>query len=289
MVLAPELAGARTTEEAMPRKKTTTVATYVRSEDPDASTAATPEPSAEDAAAEATPKPAMPRAARRKGKKATEAAPVPASGEDGTDAASKAKSSASAKGAAKRGRKAKAKPTATGTARKPRAAKAAPETTPVAARGEDAPGSAKAAKSPARAGKAPKRGRRAKTATPAADAAPDLPDDDIQFPAQGATLADLAAAFGAHLDAFKSPGTAASYRAEMRLALAVLGEGTVLADITTAMVEEFNGHERVVTTRDGLPKARTGIAKTRRVLRLALEWAAERGIIPSAPLPDATD
>ena len=39
MVLAPELAGARTTEEAMPRKKTTTVATYVRSEDPDASTA----------------------------------------------------------------------------------------------------------------------------------------------------------------------------------------------------------------------------------------------------------
>ena len=85
--------------------------------------------------------------------------------------------------------------------------------------------------------------------------------------------------------AFKSAGTAASYAVELRLALAVLGEGTALADITPAMVEEFNGHERVIRTRDGLAKAPSGIAKTRRVLRLALEWAAERGIIPSAPLP----
>ena len=295
----------------MPRKKTTktTVATYVRSED--AGNETTTEPRHDEAAAdevsppaESAPPSAKTRAPRsRNGKRPTtpatrktpaakvapETAPAATSGEEDTASAPRAKSPVNANGAAKRGRKAKAKPTATGTARKPRAAKAAPETTPVAARGEDAPGSAKAAKSPARARKATKRSRRAKTATTTADATPDLPDDDVPLPAHGATLGDLAAAFGAHLDAFKSAGTAASYRVELRLALAVLGEDTVLADITPAMVEEFNGHERVIRTRDGLVKAPSGIAKTRRVLRLALEWAAERGILPSAPLPEAVE
>ena len=288
----------------MPRKKTTktTVATYVRSED--AGNETTTEPRHDEAAAdevsppaESAPPSAKTRAPRsRNGKRPTtpatrktpaakvapETAPAATSGEEDTASAPRAKSPVNANGAAKRGRKAK-KPAAR------TAAKAAPESAPVAPSGEDAPGSAKAAKSPARARKATKRSRRAKTATTTADATPDLPDDDVPLPAHGATLGDLAAAFGAHLDAFKSAGTAASYRVELRLALAVLGEDTVLADITPAMVEEFNGHERVIRTRDGLVKAPSGIAKTRRVLRLALEWAAERGILPSAPLPEAVE
>ena len=104
-----------------------------------------------------------------------------------------------------------------------------------------------------------------------------------------ATLGQLADAFCCHLEEDgKAPGTVRSYHGELRMACLVLGADTKLVDLTPAMVESFYEHVRVTTTRDGQPKAAVGIAKTRRVLRLALIWAAEKGVISEAPLP-ATD
>ena len=104
------------------------------------------------------------------------------------------------------------------------------------------------------------------------------PEAEPETAAQPATLADLAAAFEIHLEA-QSVGTAKSYARELALACSVLGAETPLADLTLKVVADFFDHPRVTTTRDGAPKAASSVAKTRRVLRLALAWAAERGII----------
>jgi len=44
----------------------------------------------------------------------------------------------------------------------------------------------------------------------------------------------------------------------------------------------------VTKLRSGKSKAKPSIDKTRRVLRLALCWAAERGIVSTAPIPGPT-
>jgi hypothetical protein len=101
-----------------------------------------------------------------------------------------------------------------------------------------------------------------------------------------ATLADIAAGYLANMETEgKSDGTISSYRMEPKTAAAELGEDTAVADITPEKVQAFFESKRVTKLRSGKNKAKPSIDKTRRVLRLALCWAAERGILAKAPLP----
>jgi hypothetical protein len=102
-----------------------------------------------------------------------------------------------------------------------------------------------------------------------------------------ATLAEIAAGYLAHMEAEgKSDGTISSYRMELKTAMDELGETTPIAEITTERVQEYFDCARVTKLRSGRAKAKPSIDKTRRVLRLALVWAAERGIVASAPIPE---
>ena len=108
-----------------------------------------------------------------------------------------------------------------------------------------------------------------------------------KVPSGNATLADIAAGYLAHMEeAGKSDGTISSYRMELKTAMDEIGEATPAADITTERVQEFFDCKRVTKLRSGKSKAKPSIDKTRRVLRLALVWAAERGIVATAPIPE---
>ena len=111
----------------------------------------------------------------------------------------------------------------------------------------------------------------------------------VSIPSGTATLADISAAYLAHMEeAGKSNGTIASYSMELRVAQDELGETTLVADLTPEHVGEFFTSKRVTKLRSGKNKSQLSIDKTRRVLRLALVWAAERGIIAQAPIPELT-
>jgi hypothetical protein len=102
-----------------------------------------------------------------------------------------------------------------------------------------------------------------------------------------ATLADLAAAYATQMENDgKSNGTIASYSMELKLAQDELGAETPLADLTADRVATFFNSKRVTKLRSGKQKSQLSIDKTRRVRRLALVWAAERGIISKAPIPE---
>ena len=101
------------------------------------------------------------------------------------------------------------------------------------------------------------------------------------------TLEDLAAKYLQHLeDAGKSNGTLFSYRLELIVALDELGKDTLLSTLTPTRVLEYFNSDRVMRTRTGVPKARPTYLKTQRVLRLALQWAQDSGLIDAAPLPE---
>jgi len=109
-------------------------------------------------------------------------------------------------------------------------------------------------------------------------------------PSGVATLADLAAAFAVQMENDgKSNGTIASYGMELRLAQDEIGAETALAELTPERVTEFFNCKRVTRLRSGKQKSQLSIDKTRRVLRLALVWAAERGIIEKAPIPESVE
>jgi hypothetical protein len=109
-----------------------------------------------------------------------------------------------------------------------------------------------------------------------------------KVPSGNATLADIAAGYLAHMEEVgKSDGTISSYKMELRTAAIELGEDTPVADLTPDRVREYFDSPRVTKLRSGKDKAKPSIDKTRRVLRLALVWAAERGIIARAPFPEA--
>lgn len=101
------------------------------------------------------------------------------------------------------------------------------------------------------------------------------------------TLAELAKRYLEKLEADgKSAGTQFSYKMELRLALEVLGEKTSVAKLTRPKVQAFFESEAVTKTRTGVPKSPLSIAKTTRVLRQALAYAVELGVIEKAPLPE---
>ncbi|MFN0007033.1 MAG: hypothetical protein ACKVXR_03920 [Planctomycetota bacterium] len=102
-----------------------------------------------------------------------------------------------------------------------------------------------------------------------------------------ATLIDLASAYATQMEEDgKSDGTIASYKMELKTAMTELGEETPLADLTPEKVGAFFTSKRVMKLRSGKNKSQLSIDKTRRVLRLALVWAEERGIVAKAPLPE---
>ena len=107
-------------------------------------------------------------------------------------------------------------------------------------------------------------------------------------PAAGdTTLATLAERYLTHLDEVgKSQGTLFSYRLELIVAMEEIGADTKLADLTPERVLAFFICDRVMKTRTGVAKARPTFEKTRRVLRQALVWAAEAGLVAKAPLPE---
>ena len=106
--------------------------------------------------------------------------------------------------------------------------------------------------------------------------------------ASGKTLADLCEAYVAYLEeAGKSPGTIFSYTAELKLACSALGRDTLITALTPEDVERYYTSDRVTKLRSGAPKANASVAKTRRVLRLALCYALEQGWIEKVPLPES--
>ena len=125
------------------------------------------------------------------------------------------------------------------------------------------------------------------TEEPAPEPAKKKSKKKAKLPSGNATLADIAAGYLEHMaDAGKSDGTVSSYRMELKTATSELGEETPIADLTVERVQEFFDSPRVTKLRSGKSKAKPSIDKTRRVLRLALVWAAERGIIAQAPIPE---
>ena len=83
----------------------------------------------------------------------------------------------------------------------------------------------------------------------------------------------------------RSGGTASSYAADLKVALKYLGAETDIRDLNPTRVAEFFDSPAVTKRRNGAPKNPISVAKTRRILRLALCWAVESGWIDVAPLP----
>lgn len=80
--------------------------------------------------------------------------------------------------------------------------------------------------------------------------------------------------------------TRASYQGDLNVAARYFGEGKKVSAITKAAVLEFFQADVVMKKRNGKPKSPLSINKTRRALRQALEWAAEKGLIKTAPVPE---
>jgi hypothetical protein len=81
----------------------------------------------------------------------------------------------------------------------------------------------------------------------------------------------------------KSRGTVFSYSMELGAAQKELGADTPIAEITRADIIRFNESPRVTLLRSGKPKSQLSIDKTRRVLRLALGFAVQTGLLASSP------
>ena len=102
------------------------------------------------------------------------------------------------------------------------------------------------------------------------------------------TLDDLCTAFIAHLARAKSPGTARSYTADLAVARKHFGDDCKVKTLTVKKVAAYFASERVMKTRAGVDKNPVTLAKIRRVFRQMLVWAADKGVIEEAPLPEPT-
>ena len=101
------------------------------------------------------------------------------------------------------------------------------------------------------------------------------------------TLGELAENYLAHLEEEgKGHGTLFSYGIELKMACRELGAGTKVASLTEKKVRAYFESDAVTKNRKGKYKAKPTIDKTRRILRLALTWLEEIGVIEKAPIPD---
>lgn len=102
------------------------------------------------------------------------------------------------------------------------------------------------------------------------------------------TTTDLKAGYLAHIEvAGHTPLTRDSYGRDLDIAVAYFAPTRQVATITEAEVAAFNVCDLVLNKPKGGAKAMPTILKTRRVLRLALVWAAGAGLIAAAPIPSA--
>ena len=100
------------------------------------------------------------------------------------------------------------------------------------------------------------------------------------------TLHDVMQGFLDWLDADGAgPGTLDSYGMELKLALRELGAETLMADLTPERVQGYFECERVMRTWANKPKAKSSVAKTRRVFRQAMLWAQDEKLVEVAPMP----
>lgn len=101
------------------------------------------------------------------------------------------------------------------------------------------------------------------------------------------TLTQLADAYVADLERCgKSQGTIMSYRLELALVMAELGNDLPIDALTPERVATFNECSRVMQTKSGHPKSPPTFLKTRRVFRQALQFAEAAKWLEKAPLPD---
>ncbi|MCC7014860.1 MAG: hypothetical protein IT454_20020 [Planctomycetes bacterium] len=97
------------------------------------------------------------------------------------------------------------------------------------------------------------------------------------------TLADLTRRYAEKMEAEgKSAGTCFSYLMELKLAQSELGAETLVSTLTPESIAAFNASKRVVKLKNGRAKSQLSVDKTRRVLRLALTWAHQSGLIAEA-------
>jgi hypothetical protein len=130
--------------------------------------------------------------------------------------------------------------------------------------------------------KAPTRARKANTA-PKGKAA----SKSTKKLTKNATIAELADAFLAHLESQgKTEKTLFGYGLELKIAMGELGEATKIADLTERRIKAYFLSDRVTLRRNGQRKAEVGIAKTRRVFRMALAWAEATGVLTKATIPE---
>ncbi|MCA9319153.1 MAG: hypothetical protein KDB53_00390 [Planctomycetes bacterium] len=105
-------------------------------------------------------------------------------------------------------------------------------------------------------------------------------------PAATGALAGLCDAYITALPGLgKSPGTARSYAADLKVAIRHFGADVDAATITVEMVAAYFASDSVTKTRAGDDKNPITVAKLQRVFRLALLWAEEQRIITVAPIP----
>ena len=114
------------------------------------------------------------------------------------------------------------------------------------------------------------------TPTPAAE--------DKGAPEVDRTMARLQVRWCAALErAGKTKTTVSGYKAALQTACDHFGDSTPVASLTARKVENYNASDAVTKKRNGKAAAKSGIEKTRRALRLALEWAVLAGWIPAVP------
>ena len=75
------------------------------------------------------------------------------------------------------------------------------------------------------------------------------------------------------------------YALDLGIARKFFGKGQLLSELTEREVAEYLESDPVTKTRDGRPKAPVTIDRTRRALRIALEWAAGEALIEKSPIP----
>ena len=101
-----------------------------------------------------------------------------------------------------------------------------------------------------------------------------------------ATLSAVVEGFLNHLEqADKSPGTCFSYGQDLALALEYFGAETPIAAITQKRVAEYFASDGLRKKQNGRVKSKITIDKTKRVFRLACDWAVEKKIIAESPIP----
>ncbi len=104
------------------------------------------------------------------------------------------------------------------------------------------------------------------------------------------TLAELSERYLQHLEAEgRSRGTVFSYSMELNVAQRELGADRSIGAISRSDIETYNASDRVMKLRSGKPKAAPSYLKTQRVLRLALAWAAQTGLIATSPAEPADE